>query len=85
MADKLFARGIFAREPHEKAPEFVKCELSFKVEDATAWLEEHANNEGWVKVTVKASGKTGAWYCEKNAFVPQKQEAPEDPAPSIPF
>jgi hypothetical protein len=73
MADKNFAKGIYARKPHENAPDFIKCELSFKLPDATQWLEQYPNNEGFVRVTVK-EGKTGTWYCELNSFVPKKPE-----------
>jgi hypothetical protein len=82
---KEFAKGIYARKPHEKAPEFVKCELSFKLPDAVQWLELHPNNEGFVKVTVK-EGKTGNWYAELNSYVPQKKEPEVGITPdSIPF
>lgn len=83
MTEKMFAKGIFARKPHEKAPDFVKCDLSFKLPDAVEWLEEHPNNEGFVRVTVKES-KNGKWYCELDGYVPTPRKDDINPE-DIPF
>lgn len=65
MAEKVFADGIIAKR-RENDPEFVKARLSFKVDEAVAFLQKHAKN-GWVNVDVKV-GKSGKWYCELNTF-----------------
>jgi hypothetical protein len=68
MADKIFADGfIFKRR--EQAPEFVIGEIAVKVEDATAFIQEHEKN-GWVNLDVKLS-QGGKYYIELNTYEPQ--------------
>ena len=52
MAD--FVNGLMAKKPHEKAPDFVKCNLSIKRVDLLAWLSDQ--NDDWINVQVKESG-----------------------------
>ncbi len=72
MADKIFPDGIIFKKPREGAPDFVKGSLSFKVDEAVAFLKEH-QNKGWVNLDLKKS-KAGKLYLELNTF---NREPPE--------
>lgn len=65
-----FVDGLRAKKPNEKAPDFVKCNLSIKREELLAWLS--SRNDEWINVQVKESGKTGKWYAEVDTWEPRK-------------
>lgn len=54
---------MIAKKPHENAPDFVKLNLSFKVDEFSAFLQAHVKGDGWANVVVK-EGKSGKWYGE---------------------
>lgn len=64
--EAIFPQGIIFKKPNEKAPEWVKGQLSFKVDEACAFLQEHVNN-GWVNIDIKKS-KEGKMYLQLNAW-----------------
>lgn len=72
--DKIFADGIIFSRPKEGAPEFVKGRLSFKVEEAVAFLEKHKKADGWVNCDLKKS-QNGKLYLQLDTFVPKSQIA----------
>lgn len=75
MADKtIFAAGLIVKPPSENAPDFIKAKLSIKVEELTAFLEEHTKPDGWVNLDVKES-KGGKWYAQLNHW--SKGDAPK--------
>ena len=69
--DKIFTTGLVFKLPSEKAPDFVKGKLSIKVDEFTAWLQGHVNNNGWVDIDIKES-KGGKIYCELNTYKPER-------------
>lgn len=71
--EKVFADGIIFSRPKEGAPEFVKGRLSFKVEEAVAFLEKHKKADGWVNCTLLKS-RTGSLYIELDQWQPKKQD-----------
>lgn len=77
-----FVEGLIVKAPHERAPDFVKAQISIKVEDLGKYLREKfkAGNE-WLNIDVKVS-KGGKWYAALSNYKPKdKQEAkPEKPA-----
>ncbi len=77
MADKIFADGIRFEKPREGAPEFVKGKLSFKVEEAVAFLKGNVNDKGWVNLDLKKS-KEGKLYLELNTYGLDKVTKVED-------
>ena len=90
MADIEFVDGLIVKRPHEKAPSFVKAQISIKVEDLGKWLREKykAGNE-WINLDVKES-KGGKWYASVSTYDPkapkkQKEEKPNDDSGEIPF
>jgi hypothetical protein len=70
--DKIFADGLIAKKPHERAPDFVKANLSFKMKEFVEWGRTH-HVDGWINIQVKES-KGGKWYAEKDTFTPSKKE-----------
>jgi hypothetical protein len=68
--EKIFADG-FVFKRNEKAPDFVVGSISVKVEEATAFLKQHAKN-GWVNLQVKNS-QGGKYYIELDTFEPKAQ------------
>lgn len=80
MADEIeFVNGLIVKAPHEKAPDFVKCAISIKVNDLREWLSQQQGE--WVNIDVKES-KGGRWYAAVNTYKPKegKQEAGTKPA-----
>lgn len=66
--------------PHEKAPDFIKLNLSINKEQFTKWLAEQQTNEkGYVKIDLKKS-KNGNLYLALNDYgLEKKEEAKEVP------
>jgi hypothetical protein len=71
MAEKEFVDGLIVKAPSEKAPEWVKCNISIKRKDLGNWLR--ARQEDWINLDVKVS-KNGAWYVEVNNWKPEKSK-----------
>lgn len=77
MADKdiEFVDGMIVKPPHEKAPSFVKAQISIKVEDLGMWLRaKHKAGEEWVNIDVKEA-KSGKWYASVSTYKPKEKEA----------
>ncbi len=80
--DVEFVNGLIVKAPHEKAPDFVKAQISIKVADLGMWLrDKHKAGEEWVNVDVKAS-KGGKWYAAVSTF--KKGEKPAEKPRSKP-
>lgn len=77
MADKIFAQGIIFKRPTANAPEFVKGKVSFKVEEAIAFLKEHVNANGWVDLDLKQSKEGNKLYLELNTWKSASKTAPK--------
>lgn len=76
MDEIEFVDGLIVKAPHEKAPDFVKAQISIKVADLGMWLrEKHKAGEEWVNLDVKAA-KSGKWYASVSKFKPKEKEAP---------
>ena len=70
--DKTFAAGLIVKR-HERAPEFVICNLSVKVSEFTEFmLANHSN--GWVNIQCKVS-KNGKMYAELDTWKPTDGDA----------
>lgn len=80
MAEKIFTNGIRFEKPREGSPDFVKGRLSFKVDEAVAFLEKYKNEKGWLNCDLKKS-KEGKLYLELNQFKPKTSEEPEVDSP----
>ena len=78
MSEKEFVNGLIVKPPHEKAPDFVKCQISIKRKDLGNWLRQR--EEDWINLDVKVS-RGGKWYAEVNDWKPEKQRPPEEETP----
>ena len=79
MADEIeFVDGLLVKPPHERAPSFVKAQISIKVEDLGKWLREQykAGKTDWINIDVKES-KGGKWYAAVSTYKPKEREAPK--------
>ena len=74
MANEIeFVDGLIVKPPHERAPDFVKAQISIKVEDLGLWLRaKHKAGEQWVNLDVKVA-KSGKWYCAVSNFKPKEK------------
>ena len=67
MSVKQFVNGLIVKR-NDKAPDFVLCSLSMKVDELIQFLQAN-NNGGWVNVDCKR-GKSGKLYAEVNSWKP---------------
>jgi len=72
MSDKDFVTGMFPKESHQNAPDFIKGTISINRADFGNWLR--ARPEQWLNIDIKES-KGGKLYAEVNSFVPDKSKA----------
>lgn len=64
--NNVFADGMSVKKPNENAPDFIKLNMSFKVETFTKFLKDHEKN-GWVNCDLKKS-KEGKLYVALNDY-----------------
>jgi hypothetical protein len=67
-SQKVFVDGLIAKKPRDKAPEWVKVNLSIKREELAAWLT--GQGDEWINVQVCES-KNGKWYAEVDTWNPK--------------
>lgn len=72
MSEIEFVEGLFVKEPHPNAPDFVKAQISITRADLGNWLR--ARPEQYINIDVKES-KGGKWYASVSNFVPDKSKA----------
>jgi hypothetical protein len=74
MSEVKFINGLFVNEPHEKAPDFVKCKISIKRDQFIPWLEnQEVTDKGYVYITVNQS-KAGKLYAQIDSYKKQQTE-----------
>lgn len=71
--ETIFADGMMFRKPNENAPEFVKGEISIKVDEFIAFLQKHKKADGWVNLNLKKS-TGGKLYIDLNNWTPPKKD-----------
>ena len=72
MAEKQSPNGIRAFKPNEKAPAFVKADLTINKAELTTWLQSQPDT---IRLSVKESQK-GTYYVEVNTFEPKSTDLP---------
>ena len=73
--------GLFAKEPHPNAPDFVKGKLSIKLADFAGYLRELKASEPdveWINLDVKVS-QAGKWYVMRDNWKPDPSRAAPEP------
>jgi hypothetical protein len=73
---KVFSEGMIVKR-NDKAPDFVTCNLSFKVEEFINFLRTHEKS-GWVNLTVK-KGREGKYYSELDTWEKAEGSTPAKP------
>jgi hypothetical protein len=68
-----FPKGIFVKNPHANAPDFVKYKVSIKIEDAIAWLKTLSGE--YVNLDLKVS-KENKPYLGIDSWKPTTDSAP---------
>ena len=68
--DKVFADGIYF-DRNDNAPDFVIGKISIQIGKALPFLQENANEKGYVNLQVKRS-KGGKLYVELDTWQPQQ-------------
>ena len=68
-----FVDGLMVKAPHEKAPSFVKAQISIKVPALREWLAKKADGDEWINIDVKES-KGGKWYAAVSTYKPKDKE-----------
>lgn len=51
MNEVKFVKGLFANKPHERAPDFIVCELSIKADELVGFLNDQDGE--WVNIQIK--------------------------------
>jgi hypothetical protein len=51
-----FVKGLFANKPHERAPDFIVCELSIKADELVGFLNDQDGE--WINLQIKVPQKT---------------------------
>ena len=85
MPEAIFPEGISVRDPHEKAPDFVRGRISMKKDELIPWLEKQEGE--WVNCDIKRS-KGGQLYLQVATWKPKTPTAPhasEEPGDGLPF
>ena len=81
--DKDFVDGMIVKRPHENAPDFIKANISIKLDDFKGWIGKFVkDNPGdeWINIDIKESQK-GKLYAERNTYKPEKKQSAPDPKP----
>lgn len=92
MSDLDLIGGIFAKEPHEKAPDFVKARMSVKLADLASYMRQLKAEDPdieWLNFDVKVA-RSGKWYCARDNWKPQSKaentpKAQDDFDSDVPF
>ena len=74
MTDSKFIPGLFVKDKHENAPEFVICKGSIKVADLSQWLARQSDE--WVNFDVKRS-RDGKLYLSIDDWKPSGERRPQ--------
>ncbi len=78
--EKNFVKGVFIKMPHDKAPNFILLDMSFKPHEFFTWCQDHIDSKGWVNIQVKKSQK-GTLYAELNSWKKKEEIPVEEPTP----
>jgi hypothetical protein len=70
--ENIFIDGMNWRNPHEKAPDFIKGCVSIDIKKFVEFARKHHTN-GWINIDLKQSAKTGSLYFALNQFRKESQ------------
>ena len=82
-----FVDGMMFSKPHDNAPDFVKGQISIRVDEMIASLQKYRKADGWVNIDMKKS-RGGKLYFEYNTWSPPADASnpvtASEPAPQAP-
>jgi len=81
--DKIFARGIFFKDPSPQAPSYVLGKLKIKTDEALEFINEQSK-DGWLTLDIKKS-QGGKTYLEVDTYVPKTKEDAQQQSDKAPF
>lgn len=78
-------KGLFAKDKHEKAPDFVKCDISIKRADLLEFLQ--SRTEEWINCQLLRSKENKLYIAENEYKKEAKAEVPpaKDESGGLPF
>ena len=79
--ETVYANGFIAKRT-EKDPDFIVVRLSIAKDDAIAFINKHANADGWVNLEVKKGREAGKFNITLNTYQGGKTEY-KKPAPKV--
>jgi len=80
MADTEFADGLYAKEPHTNAPDFVVCKINIKLEDFIKWAQKEIDNGNeWANIDIQRAKSSGNLYGKVDRWDPKPQLRQPDP------
>jgi hypothetical protein len=65
--ETIYANGFVAKRM-EKDPDFIVVRLSLIKDDAIAFINKHANAEGWVNLEIKNGREEGKFNVTLNTY-----------------
>lgn len=77
--DAKFIPGLFFKDKHENAPDFVMCKGSIKIADLAAWLQKQEGE--WVNFDLKRS-REGKPYASVDDWKPDSQRGQQSSRPA---
>lgn len=80
MTDAKFIDGLTVKQPHERAPEYVKATLSINRARLIAWLQ--AKGGEWVNADLKES-REGKLYVQVNTYKKGETKSQKPPAAPV--
>ena len=85
--DAIFPKGLVIKNPHEKAPDFVRAKLHIIKDELIPWLNEQEDD--WINCDVKLS-QNGKLYIQVDTWKPTPSgntstDSGEKPADGLPF
>jgi hypothetical protein len=85
--DAIFPKGLVIKNPHEKAPDFVRAKLHIIKDELIPWLNEQEDD--WINCDVKLS-QNGRLYIQVDTWRPTpsgntSSDSGEKGADGLPF
>jgi hypothetical protein len=71
--ETVYANGFIGKK-FEKDPDFIVVRLSIAKDDAIAFINKHANEDGWVNLEVKKGREAGKFNVTLNTYQGGKTE-----------
>lgn len=71
--EPIYANGFIGKR-FENDPDFLVTRLSISRDDAIAFIEKHANAEGWVNLEIKKGRDAGKFNITLNTYKGSKSD-----------